>query len=157
MQILDVFGEISFKLVPWAYQTITWASAEQDPWCCVVQGSFCVCIQPMSDNVALQRRLPLAGRIFKMIPGSITSPQSVNVRKCLWSWTKLVQMSVWQQASPLQIRGVTINRKIISRVLTIRVSYRECLNRYKRYYKRYIETSIQWGSYNKDNISGSFQ
>ena len=32
------------------------------------QGSFCVCAQPMRDDVTLQRRLSLAGRIHKMIP-----------------------------------------------------------------------------------------
>ena len=34
------------------------------------QGSFCVCAQPMGDDVTMQRRLSLAGRIHKMIHGS---------------------------------------------------------------------------------------
>ena len=32
------------------------------------QGVFCECVQPMRDDVASYRRLPLVGRIHKMIP-----------------------------------------------------------------------------------------
>ena len=37
---------------------------------CYLQGSFCVCAQPMRDDDALQHRLWLAGRMYKMIPVS---------------------------------------------------------------------------------------
>ena len=39
------------------------------PHTCVMQGSFCIWAQPMRDNVTMQRRLALAGRIHKMISG----------------------------------------------------------------------------------------
>ena len=51
-------------------------------------------------------------------------------------WRKLfviVFVNVVVNVIIIIIRGVTINRKIVSQVLTIRVSYRGCLNRYKRY------------------------
>ena len=34
----------------------------------LMQGSFCVCPQPMINDVTLYRHLPLAGSIHKMIP-----------------------------------------------------------------------------------------
>ena len=35
------------------------------------RGSYCVCTQPMKADVTMWRRLSLAGRIHKMIPGSL--------------------------------------------------------------------------------------
>ena len=35
------------------------------------QGSFCECTQPMRDDVTLKCHLSLAGRIHKMIPGTL--------------------------------------------------------------------------------------
>ena len=37
-----------------------------------MQGSLCVCVQPMRDDVAMQHRLSLIGRIHKMIPVGCT-------------------------------------------------------------------------------------
>ena len=34
----------------------------------IFPGMYCICAQPMRDDVAMQRRLSLAGRIYKMIP-----------------------------------------------------------------------------------------
>ena len=45
---------------------------------------------------------------------------------CWNDYSALWHHTVWT-------RGVTINRKIVSRVQTIRVSYRRCLNQYKWY------------------------
>ena len=47
----------------------------------IAQGSFCVWGLPMRDDVTMQRRLPLAGRIHRMIPDSVINkePDKVDV------------------------------------------------------------------------------
>ena len=38
----------------------------------LMQGSFCICAQPMRDDVTIQSRLSLAGHIYKMIPAHVS-------------------------------------------------------------------------------------
>ena len=51
------------------------------------KGSFCVCTQPMRDDITLQHCLPLAGRIHKMIPASFSClHESLNYQTLPTNW-----------------------------------------------------------------------
>ena len=96
------------------------------------QGSFCECAQPMNDDVILQHRLSLAGRILRMIPGEVYMKGPLAERKrCIYSMygrpyeTCICFCCSWQNAIKLANK---INIRIQKYIQCIPLSHDLTLN-----------------------------
>ena len=57
------------------------------------EGSFCVCAQPMRNDVTMQRRLSLAGRILKRIP-AFPDTNVTKFHDAMWCHTGLKELKL---------------------------------------------------------------